>query len=331
MVARDYRPASGTFTQLDSVQGSAANPLTMNRYLYALANPTTLVDPDGHAAEAACRPDCSPDEEAKERKANNKLYAKNQQNARKREKQKKENPLSDGHGGIIITWRDGIFVGPDGAMIDPQQFDDWSGCGLVAEWNRADDPICSAWWKTYVKQQAVQPEDETLLWASPFALAFASEFVDKRAGMIDEHVIHMRIVAANSGLRGDIPITTTDWYKVGLWDTRAADWMRIGGRTLSIIAIASDFTTGFSHRMELDQGRLLDPRTRGDRAVVQGAITTGAGLAGAGLGLAATASICSTGVGCIILGAILVTAGGWAASDVATKWTDYGFTLIDGG
>ena len=51
MVARDYRPATGTFTQLDSLQGGAANPLTMNRYLYALANPTTLIDPDGHMAE----------------------------------------------------------------------------------------------------------------------------------------------------------------------------------------------------------------------------------------------------------------------------------------
>jgi RHS repeat-associated protein len=48
MGARDYSPQLGVFTQLDSVQGSAANPLTMNRFLYALANPATLIDPDGH-------------------------------------------------------------------------------------------------------------------------------------------------------------------------------------------------------------------------------------------------------------------------------------------
>jgi RHS repeat-associated protein len=48
MGARDYAPQLGAFTQLDSVQGSAANPMSMNRYLYALANPATLVDPDGH-------------------------------------------------------------------------------------------------------------------------------------------------------------------------------------------------------------------------------------------------------------------------------------------
>jgi RHS repeat-associated protein len=53
MGARDYSPQLGTFTQEDSVAGSAADPATMNRYLYALANPATLVDPDGHMAATA--------------------------------------------------------------------------------------------------------------------------------------------------------------------------------------------------------------------------------------------------------------------------------------
>jgi RHS repeat-associated protein len=48
--ARAYVPDLGTFTSLDSVAGSAQNPLTLNRYLYANANPATLVDPDGHCA-----------------------------------------------------------------------------------------------------------------------------------------------------------------------------------------------------------------------------------------------------------------------------------------
>jgi RHS repeat-associated protein len=48
MGARDYSSQLGTFTQEDSVAGGAANPATMNRFLYALANPPTLVDPDGH-------------------------------------------------------------------------------------------------------------------------------------------------------------------------------------------------------------------------------------------------------------------------------------------
>jgi RHS repeat-associated protein len=48
--ARSYDPSLGAFTSFDSVAGSAGNPLTLNRYLYANANPATLVDPDGHAA-----------------------------------------------------------------------------------------------------------------------------------------------------------------------------------------------------------------------------------------------------------------------------------------
>jgi RHS repeat-associated protein len=48
--ARSYDPSLGAFTSFDSVAGSAQNPLTLNRYLYANANPATLVDPDGHLA-----------------------------------------------------------------------------------------------------------------------------------------------------------------------------------------------------------------------------------------------------------------------------------------
>jgi RHS repeat-associated protein len=53
MGARDYAPQLGVFTQEDSVQGGAANPMTMNRFLYALANPATLIDPDGHMVAGA--------------------------------------------------------------------------------------------------------------------------------------------------------------------------------------------------------------------------------------------------------------------------------------
>ena len=51
MSARFYSPNLGAFSQLDSVMGSAQNPLSMNRYLYAHANPATLIDPTGHVAE----------------------------------------------------------------------------------------------------------------------------------------------------------------------------------------------------------------------------------------------------------------------------------------
>ena len=48
--ARFYAPSAGVFTQLDTVSGSALNPRSMNRFLYAEGNPTTLIDPTGHCA-----------------------------------------------------------------------------------------------------------------------------------------------------------------------------------------------------------------------------------------------------------------------------------------
>ena len=55
--ARFYSPAIGAFTQLDTVSGSAQDPWSMNRYLYAGANPTSMIDPDGHAFFENADPD----------------------------------------------------------------------------------------------------------------------------------------------------------------------------------------------------------------------------------------------------------------------------------
>jgi len=52
-VARSYSPDIGAFTSLDSVAGSATNPVTLDRYLYAAGNPETLIDPDGHCTSAS--------------------------------------------------------------------------------------------------------------------------------------------------------------------------------------------------------------------------------------------------------------------------------------
>jgi RHS repeat-associated protein len=48
---RSYDAGLGTFLSEDSLAGSAADPVSFNRFLYAEANPATLVDPDGHMAE----------------------------------------------------------------------------------------------------------------------------------------------------------------------------------------------------------------------------------------------------------------------------------------
>jgi hypothetical protein len=43
-----YAPSLGAFTSLDTFAGSAQDPLSLNRFLYAEANPATLIDPTGH-------------------------------------------------------------------------------------------------------------------------------------------------------------------------------------------------------------------------------------------------------------------------------------------
>ena len=50
MGARLYAPSAGVFTSMDTYAGTAADPASMNRFLYAAADPTTLVDPTGHNA-----------------------------------------------------------------------------------------------------------------------------------------------------------------------------------------------------------------------------------------------------------------------------------------
>ncbi|NJS37387.1 MAG: RHS repeat-associated core domain-containing protein [Brachymonas sp.] len=45
--ARDYDPLMGSFNAMDPVFGNTQQPITFNKYLYANANPTVYIDPDG--------------------------------------------------------------------------------------------------------------------------------------------------------------------------------------------------------------------------------------------------------------------------------------------
>ncbi len=47
--ARNYDPATGTFTSRDTYLGDQLNPVTRNRYTYANNNPVMYQDPSGHA------------------------------------------------------------------------------------------------------------------------------------------------------------------------------------------------------------------------------------------------------------------------------------------
>ena len=49
--ARHYDPKTGTFTSQDTYLGTAANPISQNRYIYANNNPLKYIDPSGHAPQ----------------------------------------------------------------------------------------------------------------------------------------------------------------------------------------------------------------------------------------------------------------------------------------
>ncbi|MDY6929919.1 MAG: RHS repeat-associated core domain-containing protein [Pseudomonadota bacterium] len=46
--ARYYDQSSGRFTQMDTWMGRNSDPVTLNKYLYGNADPTTFIDPSGH-------------------------------------------------------------------------------------------------------------------------------------------------------------------------------------------------------------------------------------------------------------------------------------------
>lgn len=52
--ARYMDPSTGTFTSMDSYQGSLYDPVSLHKYLYANANPVTYSDPSGYFSLAEC-------------------------------------------------------------------------------------------------------------------------------------------------------------------------------------------------------------------------------------------------------------------------------------
>jgi len=96
MGARFYDPGTGGFTQLDDVMGSAQDPLSMNRFLYAEGDPTTLVDPTGHGTECQIGYACGQAERATEQRTRSQ-YEQRQQTARRNQHDERQSGGREGN------------------------------------------------------------------------------------------------------------------------------------------------------------------------------------------------------------------------------------------
>ena len=269
MNARDYSPQLGVFTQEDSVQGSAANPFTMNRFLYALANPATLIDPDGHRAcldeGSVCTTSPKLDEQVGTRLVTSST----------RRRSACDN-VCVGPGTPITVVDNYWLLGPDGALVDLDQYEELAGCGIARELEHP--PICDAWLKTFENIGQLDSEDE-YEWASPILTGLIGEWLED---MLKQHGTDLSKAGAFNvivgwGVGGEGP---GGQFQLGISQRELGKYLRIGGHAVFVASVTADFLDSYNERFNKDISHALDPMTRVARAGIQGGLSASLGAAG---------------------------------------------------
>jgi hypothetical protein len=141
-------PGSGTFSQLDTVMGSAQDPLSLNRFLYAHANPATLIDPTGHMI---CEGDCGGNPTAAEVKATREAKVKTvkQQQQHKHQQKQKQNQQTrssasnaPSHGPLLAVPSSPLTLGVLQAALQA------IAIAQLRDWCRANDSVAECLAKT---------------------------------------------------------------------------------------------------------------------------------------------------------------------------------------
>jgi hypothetical protein len=337
MGARFYSPQLGVFTQLDSVRGNTEDPSSLNRFLYAEANPATFIDPDGHSTLCGPYTDlCT---------VGGKLVA-NPDSVEQMASPSTSPACTSsgcdspsGNTGPSFTFTvlpNGIVLGPDGSMVSHDQYKYWTGACSVAGPPAGSGGICDAWWKTEKKEFANQGTDEQL-WASDAALSLVSEFFKKYGDKLDRRgAIDLRIslVKQSQQMFEGATKRSGAMFEFSAFESATGDLLKIAGRSVFLLSVVLSFSEQYSS----DEGKHIDPFARFGRAFVKagsvalaGAIGA-AGGAGVAVGICAVAALLTAGigeVGCGVLAIVLGGAGAFAGGELASQGVDEVYQWID--
>ena len=296
MSARFYSPGIGAFTQLDAVMGSAQNPLSMNRFLYAEANPATLIDPTGHQACSGWDEDCAylrANAMQQEVKRAAKMRADRQRRADDTER--KYIRRSHGHGrstsnspsGQTVPGTIGFVAG--GLMTAGAQYVGGLGGQVIDAGKQRmldilahlDGPV-STW----------SPED---------AMGrFIAKFTQPIEAAVKGALNNASVRASAAAVRA------TSLLEGGL--------LKLGGKVIGAAGVAIGALGSYAEQRELDAGAGYNETEQQVRGVFKATYSAGGGALGGSLGAAACAPGLALAALCAGLGSVV---GGWVGSSVA--------------
>ena len=330
--ARDYAPGLGMFTSLDTFAGSAQDPLSMNRFLYAEANPATLVDPSGHAGCPAGKKCAAGDTLIIPAAAGQPTIVRHAAGSSGGASPGSTPSLTES-----VTIRpNGIIVGADGAMVDPTQYEHYaSACQMAGRPGpEFAGGVCDAWWlaedKIFASQQSGSNTETSGMWASVMTLDVAKDFLneygDKLRGQASVN-LNISKVLTDTGADG-----AGAAYQLSIFDSESGNLLKLGSNGVLAVGLALNAVDAAATQAERDRGKNLDPGTEVLRMGGRVGVTTVGGVGGGWVAVLLFGGGCeaiTSGIGtpaCLALlagtGGIFGQAAGNAATDSIYGWID---------